>query len=292
MAKNSMKERLCFANDQCPLPGSPIPSLQHTRWYAEAHNHASKFSWLPDGYTVTVHQSKWLHWSRTFSLTPPASSGANSLITINEWLPRYEPGYQSGWFAFGSHYTSAYATLHPNYLLDWRGHARRHLKAFKQSNCTLRLGTRADVAALYVTSQIRTSLQSILMASLDQHLKVHPDTIEILVAERAGQAIACFVAGNCAEANMSEYIIGAFHPAHKHTNAMVGLVDWWYRRSLKRGLTSLTFGHMEPASRLMLAGGNGYTFFKTHFGVTRLWWPKNRWSIHINLKQLFSKDSV
>jgi hypothetical protein len=132
------------------------------------------------------------------------------------------------------------------------------------------------------------TLRVALLASLDQHLKVHPDTIDILVAEKNGRPIACHVAGNCDEAKLGEYIIGAFHPEYKKENPMVGLVDWWYRRSLERGYTTLTFGHMEPALSKVHASGNGYSFFKTHFGIERMWFPKNRWRFSFNHKALFS----
>ncbi|MEK7183065.1 MAG: hypothetical protein AAB776_00340 [Patescibacteria group bacterium] len=294
MKKDSVKERLRWANDQCPLPGSPIPSLHHTRWYAEAHSDEQKRLWRSDGFTTIVLQSRFLSWYRSFTVAPPKPSSPHtvispSFITIHEWLPRYEPKPQAGWFIFGSNYTSAYAQLHENYLDDWRSHAQRHLKIFKKSGCTLRLGTKADVATLYTTSQVPKSLQVALLKTLDKHLAVHPDTIDILVAEKNGRAIACHVAGNCDEAGLSEYIIGAFHPDYKKENPMVGLVDWWYKRSLERGYKTLTFGHMEPPASKLPSTGNGYSFFKTHFGVERIWFPKNRWKFYFNHKVLFSR---
>ena len=142
---------------------------------------------------------------------------------------------------------------------------------------------------LYSTSQVPKSLQIALLRTLDKHLTVHPDTIDILIAEKDGRAIACHVAGNCDEAGLSEYIIGAFHPDYKKENPMVGLVDWWYKRSLERGYKTLTFGHMEPPATALPASGNGYSFFKTHFGVERIWFPKNRWKFTFNHKLPFSK---
>lgn len=289
MMKNLVWERLRWANDQCPLPGSPIPSLHHTRWHAEGHHKPETLLWQPDGYTTVVFQSRLFSWYRSFTITPPYLSSTQSLITVSEWLPRYQPRQRRGWMTFGRHYTSAYARLHERYLDDWHKHAKRHLKVFLKSGCTLRLGTRADVVALYQTSQVPKHLQRALLASLDSHLAAHPETIDILVADKEGRPIACHVAGNCDEARMSEYIIGAFHPDFKRHNPMVGLVDWWYRRSLERGYTMLTFGHMEPAPSRLPASGQGYSFFKTHFGVMRLWFPNNHWQITINHRGLFSE---
>lgn len=282
MRKSSATDRLRWAHDQCPLPGSPIPSLFHTHWHADGHNAAHTFQTLPDGYTVTVFDTRLLNWQRTFSITPPPTH-PRAIVTISEWLPRYEPTANRDWISFGKNYTAAYANLHTDYVNDWHSHAKRHLKQFQKSGCTLRLGTREDVQTLYTTSQVPKSLQTALLQSLDKHLRVHPDTISILVAEKDQQAIACLVSGDCAEAYLSEYIIGAFHPKYKKDNAMVGLVDWWYRRSLAKHFTTVTFGHIEPPQTSWLPmSGNGYSFFKTHFGIRRLWFPKNRWQISIN----------
>jgi hypothetical protein len=289
MKKNLVQERLRWANDQSPLPGSSIPSLHHTRWYAEGHSSDKTRLWQPDGFTNTVFKSRFFSWYRSFTVSEHKLSPIQSLITASEWLPRYQPTWESGWVAFGRNYTSAYARLHKDYLNDWRSHARRHLKSFKNSDCTLRLGTKDDVIKLYATSQVPKTLQIPLLKTLDKHLNVHPHTIDILVAEKNGQPIACHVAGNCDEAKLSEYIIGAFHPDYKKDNPMVGLVDWWYRRSMERGYTTVTFGFIEPWAGRLPRSGNGYSFFKTHFGVERIWFPKNHWQIKFNHKALFSK---
>lgn len=289
MSKDAVRDRLRWAEDQCPLPGSSIPSLHHTRWYAEGHYDRDNILWLSDGFTSVVFKSKILSWYRSFTLHAPSPITDRSLITISEWLPRYEPKAVPGWLVFGRHYTSAYARLHSNYLNDWRGHAVRHLKIFNRSDCRLRLGTKSDVELLYTTSQVPKTLQAALLQALDKHLAAHPQTIDILVAEKNGQPIACHVAGNCDETKMSEYIIGAFHPDYKKDNPMVGLMDWWYQRSLARGYTTLTFGFMEPWAGRLPNSGNGYSFFKTHFGVQRIWFPKNRWRFSLNHRLPFSK---
>lgn len=273
-----MDDRLRWASDQCPLPWSAIPSLHHTQWYATGHHDPQEYTSLPDGYTVTVFQSFLFSWYRSFSRYAPPRPPSRSLITLHEWLPKYH--YRAkGWLCLGRPYTCAYAKLHPDYRRDWRQHARRHLRVFQRSGCTLRLGSTAEVENLYQTSQVPKAMQSALLRILYQHLKTHPETIDILIAEKNGQAIACLVAGNCQEANLSEYIIGAFHPHYKEHQAMVGLMDWWYQRSLSSGFSTLTFGHMETQTSYAPMAGNGYSVFKTHFGVTRMWMPKNHWRL-------------
>lgn len=289
MKKDQARDRLRWAYDQCPLPGSSLPSLHHTRWYGEGHNPPNILIWQPDGYTTIVYQSRFLTWYRSFTTTAPKPPVSPSIFTISEWLPRHEPRGQRGWIPFGKYYMSAYAHLHENYLHDWRSQAKRHLKDFQKSGATLRLGTKADVVALYPASQVPQTLQRAMLKVLDKHLAIHPETIDILVAEKDGFPIACYVAGNCDEIKMSEYIIGAFHPDYKKIQPMVGLIDWWYRRSLARGYTLLTFGHMEPGKSRSPFSGEGYSYFKTHFGVMRIWFPRNRWKFSFNHKRLFSR---
>lgn len=284
------QERLRWASDQCPLPWSDLPSLHHTHWYALGRYDQADITFHNDGQTITVLRNRIISWHRSFTTNQPPTPPSRSLITVQEWLPKYQPAKTPGWVRFGQAYTCAYAKLHPDYSKDWRSHAKRYLKIFQRSGCTLRLGTKADVIQLYSNSQVPKSLQTTFLKVLDKHLGVHPDTIDILVVEKHGTPIACYVTGNCDEAKMSEYIIGAFHPAYAKDHAMIGLVDWWYRRSLEKDYTTLTFGHMEPPSRLGLASGNGYSFFKMHFGVTRIWLPKNHWQIKINHKGVFAKQ--
>lgn len=275
-------DRLRFVSDQCPLPNSDIPSLHHTKWYADGHYPQHRIRYDHDGQTITVFANRLISWHRSFTITPPQLSVNPSFIAIHEWIPKYQLPKTPGWFKFGREYTAAYATLHPNYRDDWRPHAKRHLKAFLRSGCTLRTGSKADVEVLYKTSQVPKSLQEAMLKVLDRQLMTHPETIDILVAEKMHIPIACLVAGNCDEAKISEYIIGAFHPNFKKDSPMVGLVDWWYEKSLVKGYTTLTFGHMESKPTKGPLSGNGYSLFKTHFNVTRMWFPKNHWRIRLN----------
>ena len=292
MLKDPVQDRLRWVNDQCPLPGSGIPSLPHTLWYAASQRQSAVRVREADGYTATVFQTRLFSWYRSFTYSVPPAPKSGSFITLHEWIPAHEPKAQKGWLVFGPPYTTAYARLHADYRKDWRQHARRHLRDFEKSGCTLRLGTRTDVIELYKTSQVPKSLQIAMLKKLDLHAQSQPETVDILVAEKAGQPIACLVAGNCDEIKMSEYIIGAFHPDFKKAQGMVGLVDWWYQRSLARGYPLVTFGHMEPAAAKRIPAsinGNGYTLFKTHFSVMRMWFPRNRWRLLFSHRAAFSK---
>ena len=279
-----LKDRLKFVADQCPLPSSPIPSLQHTKWYAEGQNLPGTYTLHSDGYTITVFKTPLVSWYRSFTVNPPSRPPDSSFITFHEWLPKFQLAKTPGWYKFGRVYTWAYARVHPNYLNDWNGQAKRHLKAFQKSGSQLRLGTKQDVMLLYTTSQVPKSLQKAMLEVLDKHLAIHPQTIDILVAEQAGIPIGCYVAGNSDEDKISEYIIGAFHPGYAKQQPMVGLIDWWYQRSLEKGYTTNTFGHMQPPSWFP-ASGDGYSVFKTNFGINRLWLPINHWRVYFSHKR-------
>jgi hypothetical protein len=282
-----MHNRLRWASDQCPLPGAPIRSLRHTAWFRQAQKRRSLG---PDGRTQILLQNALVTWYRSFSAHQPQLPPSRSLVVISEWLPEHQPRQARPWRAFGPANTCAYAQVHPNYRNDWRQHARRHLKTFHKAGYQLRLGSRTEVESLLAVSQVPKGLHSMLLAMLDRHLAAHPDSIDMLIAEKHGRALACLVAGNCAEIHMSEYLIGAFHPEAHKDSPMVGLVDWWYQRSLAQGLTAVSFGHMEPPHSFPFFSGRGYSLFKTHFGIKRLWFPRPYWRIFINKSALSLKS--
>ena len=270
------RELLKFVADQCPLDHR---SLQHTNWYGTVVAQKKPVSFSPDGYTVTIFSSKILTWYRSFTKNEPQPIAKRSLIVLQEWVPARHPTGLRGWLPLGILPTRAFTELSTDYKSSWGSQAVRHFKAFTRSGAKLRLGTKDDVLALYATSQVPKSLQPVFLSLLDNHLKTHPQDIDILVAEHDGRPIGCLVAGNCDEIRESEYMIGAFDPAYAKQQPMNGLMDWWFRRSLERGYKRVNFGAIDHPPRWPFSPIYGYSFYKIQFGVSRVWFPASYWRV-------------
>lgn len=192
------------------------------------------------------------------------------------------PLAHAGWKRVSAADLAAVALLKPDYRNDWSEQARRHLRAFQRSGLHLELGTRNDVEIINRHSQVPRGLQVVFGNVVKRHLATQPETLDFLIAKTSdGTPCAAFVAGNCNEIKQSTYLIGCFDPAHAKHFPMIGLVDWWFQRSLERGLASVNFGDIVPSRPLpaFLEHGIGYSLFKTHFNIHRVHLPGSFWKI-------------
>lgn len=258
--------RLKSVRDICPLSTTAHHWLYATEWMSAVRSGDIVFS------------NRLLTWRRTFTQDgrAPELVPTNSFITIDEWAPSIWPREHAGWRRFGIQHREAIVFLNEPH--EWSSHARRHLKIFKRGAMTLRLGTVEEFEKNIVLSQVPPRLQSVFINEVRRHVAAHPKTVEILIAENSDGVIACFVAGNIAEAEQSYYIAGFFKRGTEKLHAKIGLIEWWFARSVERGYTTLNFGHIVgPRSRF--ESGIGYSNFKTHFGIHRVWWPGSFWKL-------------
>lgn len=275
--------RLHFVNDICPLAGHPPTSIDATHWKAAASPSTEPIIMHEDGYTSTILNNRFITWHRTFTNTPtpPPVVPPRGVIHVREWVPRIYPGRIEGWRQAGPTevqgvYFFADAT---DYQTRWSSHAKRHLKQFKKSGATLALGTIDDAARVFAHSQVPPSLQTVFLKQSRRHLDAHPQDIDFLTAWFDGQPVAVFIALNCDEAKQSYYLSGGFDTRYPNLQALTGIINWWYARSLERGYIACNFGGMAPPKQppLIGVGGEGYSIFKTHFGIRRVWSPASFW---------------
>ena len=276
--------RLRCIRDICPVPGNGAMCPSGTAWQAAAATSIAPIILHADGYTATVVRGPIVTWLRTFTagnMPPEALPTSHALITVHEWIPTSMPARYDGWHRVSAHDLAAVAMVTPSYRDAWSEHGRRHLRHYEKSGLTLGFGTIDDVKRVYPRSTVPRHLQRVFLRNVEQRLAVQPETIDILVARYAdGAPCAVFVAGNCDEIGQSVYLLGCFLPEFGRMQPMAGLIDWWFRRCLERGYRSVNFGDIVPPRALpILEGGIGYSIFKTHFGIHRVWLPGSFWKI-------------
>lgn len=275
---NMDNRRLQSVRDICPLSSAAHSWLYATRWMAAIRS------------GDIVVSNRLFTWRRTFTRDAhaPELAPTKSFITLDEWAPTIWPRAHAGWRRFGIQHREAIVFLQEvdpkNPARSWSSHARRHLNIFKKiSGTTLRLGTVEEYEKNIINSQVPPRLQTVFINEVRQHIQVHPETIEILIAENFDGILACFVVGNIEEAKQSYYIAGFFKHGTEKLHAKVGLIEWWFARSIDREYLTLNFGHIVgPHSRF--ESGAGYSNFKTHFGVRRVWWPGSFWKLRLSSK--------
>lgn len=133
-------------------------------------------------------------------------------------------------------------------------------------------------------SQVPKSLHPVFLTLATKHQEHHPADIEVLIATLNDQPVAGFVAGYCAEARESTYLVGCFTGEGGKTHAMPALVEFWFRRCLDRNLVHANFGDIVGPKPFPLDDMIGYSNFKTHFNIHRVWMPGSRWNITFNQK--------
>lgn len=291
------RQDLKFVNDISPLyvPGA-LPPYDATHWAAAGQIHPGYATLHDHGFTTRVFKNPLISWHRTFTTdnNPPHNPQHNplnnpppSLIRIDEWVPGFQSGVSKhGFRAFGLPRLHGIAELpaESDVTANWRAQAKRHLKTFqKQADVTLRLGSLADIKSAYLRSSVPRSLQGAFWQLAERHLKEHPETVEVMIAESVQHGIvAGFVAGECREASSSFYILGFYLPAAKDSQAMTGLVHHWFERTRAKGLTRCNFGDMCGPNPLPFQSDMGYSLFKTRFGIRRVWYPGSHWKISLS----------
>ncbi len=278
--------RLLHINDVCPLftPGA-IPSFEATRWNIEASHWPTVTTHGENGLTTTVAANRLFSWHRTFTTdNKPITVPSSSLIRIEEWVPSFENGVkEKGWINFGIGRMQGIASPPESGPVEilWSAHAKRHLKTFrKHTEIKLRVGTLDEIQRPYTGSHISASMRQAIWYMTERHLKAHQETIDVLIAEtEADGIIAAFVAGNCAEASQSVYLLGFYLPPAVKTYAMTGLIAWWFERTREKNLAQCNFGDMCGPHPSPFSKERGYSIFKTHFGIRRTWLPKSYWRI-------------
>lgn len=245
-----------------------------------------------NGHTVALFCNRFLTWHRSFTrdCAPPPPFEPSSYIYVHEWIADAFPAKHPGWRVFGFASKQGVTFLEPgvDYHLSWSGHARRHLKTFKKSGARLRFGTVAELKLHSRNCHLGEAVLESTLEQTDAILEMHPENLEILVAEAAdsGEPLGFFVSANCDEVAQSYYVGGFYTEAGARAQAMTGLIDWWFALSVARNYWSVNFGDMSGPHTPWFDPAIGYSNFKTHFGVHRVWRPRTLWKIRLRFRNL------
>lgn len=283
-------DRLMFVNDVCHILESDCFFWRAGAWHRKGLPPTAN---LENGFTDTVFSSRFFTWRRHFTRNgqaPHPLSAPPSWITIDEWAPGVWPLKKErvSWLSLGhlSYHGIAYLSHDEEITKSWSSHAKRHLKTFYKSGCTIRYGTFDDVKGDMLRSQVPKSMSLALSRIVKYRLTIDPENIEIFVAEnKEGKRIGCFVAANDEESKESMYIMGYFVPEATKLQPMTGLVHTWLSLLQKRGWRSGNFGLMLGPHANRLDPWWGLSNFKTHFGITRVHIPMGYWKISSSLSQ-------
>ncbi len=278
--------RLRIVRDICPLPG--FPSHDSAVWKGRATQSAFPIIEHSHGYTVTDFKNRFITWHRTFTnnhVIPDLPS--TSLIHIHEWIPPTHPPKIPGFFQFSMNHFEAVTILTPDFTKHWSTQAKRHLSSAKKNpHLSLRLGTIDEIASILPHSQVPKSLHTTFLDFAKRHIAAHPDDIEVLIAVIDNQPVAGFIAGYCIDARESTYLVGCFTPAGGKAHAMVALIEHWFQRCIDRSLLHANFGDIVGPHPFPFDDMIGYSTFKTHFSVHRVWMPGSRWRVRVNWRKL------
>ncbi len=276
-------KRLSQISDVCPLPVHPT-WLYATQWMSSIADSIAPVIFEKNQYTTTVISNSFFCWHRIFTRDnkEPIIPKTKAFFHLIEWCPTTWPTSTLGWKHLGVQHCEAIAYVNEeNFSAAWSSHARRHLRDCKKSNVTFRFGTFDEFKKNISASQIPKRLHNVFIDEVSKHINAHASSVEIIVAETPEKKFAgCFVAGNIEETKQSYYISGYFVREFEKLQVMTGLIHRWFELSYARKFTTLNFGHIvTPKPNRFLKSGIGYSIFKTHFGVQRVWWPGNFWRL-------------
>jgi hypothetical protein len=283
-------DRLMFVRDTCHILKNPCFSWRSTTWYKTGMK--GSVIELANGYTNTVISSRILTWRRHYTRdgNPPQhpTPTINSLIILDEWVPGIWPlkKDRASWTCMGNGSCHGIFYLSPaeDVTKTWSSHAKRHLKTFLKSGCTVRDGNFEDIETDMLRSQVPKTMSIALSRIVAHRLSVDPETMNIFVAEDAnGKRIGCFACANDEETKESMYIMGYFLPEAGKLQPMTGLVHLWLTRLQEQGWRSGNFGLMLGPHIGRLDPWWGLSNFKTHFGITRVHLPPGYWKISSSL---------
>lgn len=281
-------DRLTFVHDVCHILSSDKHAWRSTHWHQSGLPPTTD---LENGFTDTIFSSRLFTWRRHYTknnLPPTPLTSPKSWITIDEWTPGIWPLVKdrASWFSMGnqSHHGIAYISPNTDVTNTWSSHAKRHLKTFYKSGCTIRNGTFEDVEADMLRSQVPRSMSLALAKIVEYRINIDPEHINIFVAEnKDGKRIGCFVVGNDEETKESMYLMGYFLPEAAKLQPMTGLVHVWLSLIQEHGYRSGNFGLMSGPHVTRLDPWWGLSNFKTHFGITRVHLPISYWKISSSL---------
>ncbi len=283
--------RIRLVRDVCPLPG--FPSHDATVWKGvTAKSPGAPVMEHENGYTVTDFRNRFITWHRTFTQDYEVPElTAKSFIHVHEWIPPTHSStpssYAESFKRFGMDHHEAIAVVELGFETRWSTQAKRHLaNTRKNKNLAVRFGTMDEAKKIVPKSQVPKNLHDTFLALSERHIKAHPADVEILIATLNDAPVAAFVAAHCHAGSESSYLMGCFVPEGGKAHAMVALVKFWFDRCLTLSIRHANFGDIVGPHPFPFNSFIGYSIFKTHFNIHRVWMPGSRWRIRLHFSLL------
>jgi len=197
------------------------------------------------------------------------------------WQPLTKLERPTGWWPDLFYSPSQYGVVllkDENYWQDWSNHAKRHRKKWRQNNdCEIietNLESFTEEYNKTKTKKVGKFLKAAFINGLKLQTKKHPEDVFLYAARRkedkkiiAGLAVIIYP-----DVFQSSHTISFINPSALKTSVGTGLIDHWYRESLKRGARFLNFGLIwkkgDPS------GWKGYSKFKRQFNPCLLYYRR------------------
>ena len=201
------------------------------------------------------------------------------------WNPTTRTKAPKGWLPFplsGRRRKTGFAQIdsHDAYWERWYPQAQRHRAEWiKQTALEAIQPTPEEYLSAYAQSGMRMSLVRAFSQSLKRRAKTHPGLTRLFAARRKsdGRLIAGLAVLDIPETRTSVHMTSFLHPDGRKTPAGTGLIEEWFRDSQQRGIRFLDFdGFWAPGDP---KSWQGYSGFKSQFGVRFIRYPKPFWKI-------------
>ncbi len=232
---------------------------------------------------------RWALWPVCFEQyygdqEPTLEESAKGVLARNReiiWKRTTRTDVPKGWRVRGSQpwRIDGFVVLTPDYQNTWKSDAKRNLHTWQKKF----LGTRYRIdevsldefVAAYKKSLTRTKIGLDLLNALVRKFSIPEVREHITLWGVRDIATNAIVAGTAAfyfpkrSATVREcpFIL----PEARKTYAMTGLMDHWFKESLRRGITTHLFTHFwHPGAS---KGWVGFSEFKSHFGLQYVAYP-------------------
>lgn len=162
--------------------------------------------------------------------------------------------------------------LKNRYWENWSNHAKRHRQKWLRDEAheIVEADLETFSAAYDKNDKVGKFLRANFLKTLRLHLKHHPKDVCLYVARRKDNQniIGGLAIINYPDISESTHAISFINRTGFKTSVGTGLIDYWYRDSLKKGLRFLNFGLVWK--RGDPKGWRGYSQFKKQFVPTLL----------------------
>lgn len=195
------------------------------------------------------------------------------------WQPINRLDKPEGWhrsWAQMNPYKTGYAVIEDaeRFWKNWSEHAQRHRKRFLQDEkYGIEEVSYEKFRAAYARSDKLPSMKRLYLDLIERRHRSNGELMHFFAAKEkgTGEIIAGLVVQDIPESHQSVHVIAFFLPKAAHTSVNVGLIDFWFRHAIVKGICFLDFDLFwapgEPRA------WKGFSRFKSQFGTHFIRYP-------------------